>query len=82
MAQTLDPKTRETLRKYLREVRALGNEAARRQRFSALIAELFPGAYAVTEFTRGVEKLIRIKSAGGEKRGHADAYYGNAIVEF
>src|SRR5229473_8587736 len=82
MSETLDPKTKETVRKYLREVRALGNEAARRQRFSALIAELFPGTYAVTEFARGVEKLIRIKTAEGEKRGHADAYYGNAIIEF
>ncbi len=82
MAQTLEPRTRETLRKYLREVRSLGNEAARRQRFSALIAELFPGTHAVTEFARGVEKRIRIRMAKGERRGHVDAYYGNAIIEF
>jgi methylase of polypeptide subunit release factors len=82
MPETLEPKTREILRKYLRDVRNLGNESARRQRFAALIAELFPGTYAVTEFARGVEKLIRIKAASGEKRGYADAYYGNAIVEF
>jgi hypothetical protein len=82
MAQTLEPKTREILRKYLREVRGLGNEAARRQRFSALIAELFPGTHAITEFSRGVEKRIRIRRPEGERRGHADAYYGNAIIEF
>src|SRR5437879_5489426 len=82
MAQTLEPRTREILRKYLREVRTLGNEAARRQRFSALVAELFPGTHAVTELARGVEKLIRIRGAKGEKRGHADEYYGNAIIEF
>lgn len=82
MTQTLEPRTREILRKYLREVRSLGNEAARRQRFSALIAELFPGTDAVTEFARGVEKRIRIRTATGERRGHADAYYGNAIIEF
>ncbi|MGB6877806.1 MAG: N-6 DNA methylase [Candidatus Acidiferrales bacterium] len=82
MPQTLDPKTKEILRKYLRETRSLTNEAARRQRFSALIAELFPGTRAVTDFARGVEKLIRIKTEAGEKRGHADAYYGNAIIEF
>ncbi|HEX5425803.1 MAG TPA: hypothetical protein VFW94_19805, partial [Candidatus Acidoferrales bacterium] len=82
MAETLDPKTREILRKYLRDVRTLPNEAARRQRFSALIAELFPGTTAVSEFARGIEKLIRIRTATGEKRGHADAYYGNAIIEF
>jgi len=82
MAETLEPRTKEILRKYLRDVRALGNEAARRQRFAALIAELFPGTHAVAEFARGVEKLIRIRLAHGEKRGHADAYYGNAIIEF
>src|SRR6266849_6332439 len=82
MPETLDPRTREILRKYSRDVRSLPNEAARRQRFSALIAELFPGTHAITEFSRGVEKLIRIRTAQGEKRGHADAYYGNAIIEF
>ncbi len=82
MAQTLDPRTKEILQKYLRETRSLGNEAARRQRFSALVAELFPGTHAVTDFARGVEKLIRIKTVHGVKRGHADAYYGNAIIEF
>lgn len=82
MPQTLDPKTKEILRKYLRETRSLPNESARRQRFSALIAELFPGTIAVTQFARGVEKLIRIKTEAGEKRGRADAYYGNAIIEF
>ena len=82
MAETIDPATREILRRYLREVRSLGNEAARRQRFSALVAELFPGTGAVTEFARGVEKLIRIRKAHGEKRGYADEYYGNAIIEF
>ncbi len=52
MAEVLEPRTRETLRKYLRDVRNLSNESARRQRFAALIAELFPGTYAVTEFAR------------------------------
>ncbi|HEV2498283.1 MAG TPA: N-6 DNA methylase [Terriglobia bacterium] len=82
MAEILDPKTRDTLRIYLRDTRSLPNEAAKRQRFSALIAELFRGTRAITEFARGVEKLIRINRPTGEKRGHADAYYGNAIIEF
>src|SRR5690348_3408801 len=82
MPETLEPRTREILRKYLRETRNLENEAARQQRFSALIAELFPGTDAVTEFSRGVEKRIRIRTAGGERRGRIDAYYGNAIIEF
>ncbi len=83
MPETLEPKVRETLRAYLREVKTLPNEAAKRSRFAAVIAELFPGTKAVSDFSRGVEKLIRIdQTAGGEKRGRADAYYGNAIIEF
>src|SRR6185312_672312 len=82
MAETLEPKTRDILRSYVREVKSLPNEAAKRSRFGALIAELFPGTIAVTEYSRGIEKLIRISSPTGEKRGRADAYYGNAIIEF
>jgi type I restriction-modification system DNA methylase subunit len=70
------------MRNYIREVKSLPNEAAKRSRFASLIAELFPGTLAVTEYSRGVEKLIRISRDSGEKRGRADAYYGNAIIEF
>jgi type I restriction-modification system DNA methylase subunit len=70
------------MRNYIREVKSLPNEAAKRSRFASLIAELFPGTLAVTEYSRGVEKLIRISRGSGEKRGRADAYYGNAIIEF
>jgi hypothetical protein len=82
MPETLEPKVRETLRAYAREVKTLPNEAAKRSRFASVIAELFPGTNAVPEFSRGVEKLIRIDHAAGQKRGRADAYYGNAIIEF
>jgi len=43
MSETLEPKVREILRNYVREVKSLPNEAAKRCRFAALIAELFPG---------------------------------------
>jgi type I restriction-modification system DNA methylase subunit len=83
MSETLEPKVRTTLQAYLRDVKSLPNEAAKRARFAALIAELFPGTNAVTEYARGVEKLIRIsRTDGKEKRGRADAYYGNAVIEF
>ena len=82
MPDTLEQRTRETLRKYLREVKSLPNESAKRSRFAALIGELFPGTSAVTEYARGVEKLIRIEQPTGVKKGRADAYYGNAIIEF
>jgi hypothetical protein len=84
LAETLEPKVKEILRNYLREVKTLQNEAAKRSRFAALIAELFPGTIAVTEYSQGVEKLIRISrpESEKEKRGRADAFYGNAIIEF
>ncbi len=82
MSETLEPKVKETLRAYAREVKALPNEAAKRSRFAAVIAELFHGTNAVSEFSRGIEKLIRIDQAAGQKRGRVDAYYGNAIIEF
>ena len=82
MSETLEPRTKETLRNYVREVKTLPNEAAKRSRFAALIAELFPGTPAISEYARGVEKLIRISQPTGVKRGRADAYYGNAIIEF
>ena len=82
MSETLEPRVKEILRNYVREVKALPNEAAKRSRFAALIAELFPGTVAVTEYSRGIEKLIRIERPTGEKKGRADAYYGNAIIEF
>ena len=82
MPETLEPKVKETLRNYVREMKSLPNEAAKRSRFAALIAELFPGTSAVTDYSRGIEKLLRISRPSGVKKGRADAYYGNAIIEF
>ncbi len=82
MSESLEQKVKETIRNYLRDVKSLPNEAAKRSRFAALIAELFPGTTATAEYARGIEKLIRISRPEGEKKGRADAYYGNAIIEF
>lgn len=60
MPETLEPRVRETLRAYVRDVRGANNESAKRSRFAAVIGELFPGTNAVSEFSRNVEKLIRI----------------------
>ena len=79
---TLDEPTHKILRQYLHDVRALPNESAKTHRFSALIAEMFPGTSAATEFTAGVEKFVRIDTATGTKRGRIDAYHGNAVIEF
>jgi type I restriction-modification system DNA methylase subunit len=80
MPETLEPKVKETLRAYVRDVKTLHNEANKTSRFAALIGELFPDA--VAQYSRDVEKLIRIDQTAGQKRGRADAYYGNAIIEF
>jgi hypothetical protein len=82
MSETLEPRVKEVLRNYLLEVKSLPNESAKRSRFASLIAELFPGSTAINEYARGVEKLIRIVQTSGVKKGRADAYYGNAIIEF
>jgi type I restriction-modification system DNA methylase subunit len=82
MPETLEPKVKETLRAYVRDVKSLHNEANKTSRFNALIAELFPGTAAIAQYSQGVEKLIRIDQASGQKKGRADAYYGNAIIEF
>ena len=79
---TLDEPTYKILRQYLNDVRALPNESAKTHRFSALIAEMFPGSSAATEFTAGVEKFVRIDTGSGIKRGRIDAYHGNAVIEF
>jgi hypothetical protein len=60
MLDTLETKVKEILRKYVREVKSLPNEAAKQSLFVGLIAELFSGTNAVTQYSRGVEKLIRI----------------------
>jgi hypothetical protein len=78
----LDDTTRRTLSRYLADIRQLPNESAKTHRFSALISELFPGSSAPTEFAAGVEKLVRIDTRSGTKRGFVDAYHGNAVIEF
>src|SRR5712691_10445098 len=67
---------------YLTDVRQLPNESAKRARFAALVGELFPGSKAVTRFPEGTEKIVRIDTALGRKRGRIDSYYGNAVIEF
>lgn len=78
----LDDRTQKILSQYLADVRSLPNESAKTHRFAALVAELFPGTTASTEFASGVEKFVRIDTAGGTKRGRIDSYHGNAVIEF
>src|SRR5439155_20664481 len=75
-------RTKSAMIRYLADVRSLPNESAKTHRFSALIGEVFPGTSAPTDFAAGVEKIIRIDTAAGQKRGRIDSYYGNAVIEF
>lgn len=82
VTQRLDEKTKSTLLSYLADVRQLPNESAKTHRFAGLIEALFPGSRASTHFAAGVEKIVRIDTAKGQKRGRIDSYYGNAVIEF
>jgi hypothetical protein len=80
--QQLDDKTHAILLSFLRDLKELPNEAAKRTRFAVLIGELFPGSKAVTKFPEGTERIVRIDTALGQKSGRMDSYYGNAVIEF
>ena len=82
MPKILDERTEAALAGYLKDVRSLPNESAKTHRFATLIGELFPNTTATTDFSAGVEKLIRIDTAAGLKRRRIDSYYGNAVIEF
>jgi type I restriction-modification system DNA methylase subunit len=75
-------KTQATLSQFVRDVKALEGETPKTHRFTALLAELFPGSKIIIDYVQGIEKLVRVDISGEEKRRRMDAYYGNAIIEF
>jgi hypothetical protein len=82
MAQGLTPKTEGILSAYLSQVRSLPKETARRERFAALLGELFPGSTKLMTYAAGAETSIRIDIGTAQKKGSIDTYYGNALIEF
>ena len=78
----MHPSPRDTISRYLHEVAELPNESAKTHRFATLVGELFGGSTAPVEFSRGVEKRVRIHDTERLKHGRIDSYYGNAILEF
>jgi SAM-dependent methyltransferase len=82
VAQRLDDKTKAVLTAYLKDIRSLPNESAKTHRFAALIGELFPATPVTMAFAASIEKLVRIDTSRGPKRGRIDSYYGNAVIEF
>src|ERR1051326_7682790 len=75
-------KTQASLSQFLRDIKSLANESSKTHRFASLLGELFAGTRVATEFAEGTEKLVRIDTSEGQKRGRIDTYYGNAVIEF
>src|SRR5690606_22308424 len=82
MAQILTDATRHTLTQFAEQVRKLPNETAKRERFAALLGELFPGEPIQQIHAQGAERGIRIERSGASTTGRADTYYGHAVIEF
>ena len=74
--------TAQTLRQYLRDIQSTHAEIGKRERFSALLGQLFQGAREVSLYAQGAEKSLHIQMPGREKRGSADTLYGSAVIEF
>ena len=71
------------LTKYLQDVRNLQNESAKTHRFAMLLGELYLDPHLTKSYTSSIEKrILRIDTGHGVKKGRADAYHGNAVIEF
>lgn len=82
MPERTDPQAKRLLEQYLRDVRSLPNEAARRDRFTTLVGELFPASAIITRISAGVERAIRIQLPERLRSGRIDSYFGNSVIEF
>lgn len=82
MSISLTNGTAQSLRSYLREVKATNSEIGKRERFASLLGTLFPNQREVGIYARGAETSLRIKMPEKNKTGRADTIYGSAIVEF
>src|SRR5574341_590436 len=78
----MDDVTYTKLSRYLNDIRDLPNESAKTHRFVGLLGELFPNSKILTEYTSGVEKLVRIPNISKKEYGKIDVYHGNAVIEF
>ena len=71
-----------TVREYLAAVQSLSSEAARAQRFTLLLQELFglqPGF--IEDYVAGVEKYVKVRQKDAILRGKADELFGNVVIE-
>ena len=82
MTFPLTDNTSNTLRAYMREVKATPSEIGKRERFSSLLGTLFGDSREVGIYAKGAETSLRITTPARVKRGSADTVYGSAVVEF
>jgi hypothetical protein len=82
MAEILPDKFKGVLGAYLSQVRTLPNETAKRERFAALLGELYPASKKLMDYAAGAETSIRFDIGAEQKKGRIDTYYGNAVIEF
>jgi len=79
-----EEKRKDDLKIYQAEITSSNIETARALRFSMLLRDWFASARPafVEDYLKGVEKYVKIKQKDFIIRGHIDALYGNAVIEF
>ena len=82
MSIPLTDGTTQSLRAYLREVKATHSEIGKRERFASLLGTLFPNQREIGIYARGAETSLRIKTPEKARTGRADTIFGSAVVEF
>lgn len=78
---SLTESTLAALRRYTAEIAKVEGEAQKVGRFIALLAEVF-GEEATRRYVNGMEHGVRVNVAGTSRRRAADAFSGNAVIEF
>jgi methylase of polypeptide subunit release factors len=73
----------EIFAKYLQEVQAQNNEAAKSLRFAFLLKD-FLGIQLgfIEDYVAGIEKYIKVKQKDRILKGEADCLFGNLVIEF
>lgn len=73
----------QTVSEYLSAVQPLNSEAAKSQRFTLLLNELFGlQPNFIEEYVAGIEKYLKAPQRDTILKGKADELFGNVIIEF
>ena len=78
-----EPHIERSIRTYLKDVQELSSEAARSQRFSILLHDLFDLELPfIEDYLAGMEKYVRTRRKDRILRGMIDNLFGNLVIEF